>query len=288
MSLTKSTPKKKDAPRATLKSSSTKRDLEDEFRAVADVPPFRTFVFYGRSGSGKTTLAASFPGPHLLLDVRDRGTDSVADVKGLKVFDVQTCEDFEDCYWWIKKNPKRFKTIIVDTVSQLQAIKVKEVGESKGKAGKTAGDWGTLSKRDWGDIAGWMKEQLMNYRDLSELGLNVVFIAQDRTFNFDDDEGTGDNDLGPEVGPQLSPSVAKSLNASASLVGNTYIRSREIKKRDEKTGKLSIKQKTEYCLRMGPNPVYVTKVRKPKKYRAPEFIVDPTYEAIMEIIVGEE
>lgn len=268
-------------------SSSAKKatgGIEGRFQDVSSLKTYRTFVFYGRSGTGKTTLSCSAPGSKLLIDVRDRGTDSVSDIKGLKVCEAQSTEDMEEIYWWLRDNPDKFKNIIVDTVTQWQTLKVSEFGDKRKK--KNAGDWGSLSRRDWGDIAAYMKEWLMNYRDLADLGMNVIFIAQDRAFNFgeeEDDEVEGQ--LAPEVGPALSPSVAKSLNAMCSMIGNTFIRSRVVKKR--KDGKTVKRRVEDYCLRVGPNPLYVTKVRKPIKITAPEFLVDPVFEDIIDLIKGE-
>lgn len=242
-----------------------------------------SFVLYGRSGTGKTTVAASWPKPMLYIDVTDRGTKSIRDVKGIKKRTVRTFEDFEETYWWLKENPEAYNTVVVDTLSQLQRIVVQEVGAKKVKNGKDAGDWGSLTKRDWGDIAALMKEWIINYRDLVELGIDVVFIAQDRTFNMSDEED-GDEGLAPEIGPGLSPAIAKALNAAVDMIGNTFIRTREVKADIKK--KIKAHEVTEYCMRVGPNSLYVTKVRKPKSIEAPAVIVDPEYEDIMAIIEG--
>jgi hypothetical protein len=111
--------------------------------------------------------------------------------------------------------------------------------------------------------------------------MHVVFIAQDRTFNVDDEEGS--EQLTPEIGPGLSPSIAKTLNAAVGMIGNTFIRERQTKGKGGKT-----REKLEYCLRIGPNPVYITKVRKPRSIEPPSVIVDPSFEDIMSIIRGEE
>lgn len=263
---------------------SSRRGDPDELpvRDVAKVSRPRSFVFYGRSGSGKTTLSGTFPKPLLLLDVRDEGTDSIADVEDIKVMDVPTWDDFEDAYWWLKKNPKAYKTVVVDTVTQLQQIAIEKVLMDKKKDVSKAGDWGTMTKREWGDVAQLMKTWIVNLRDLP---MEVVFLAQDRVFNFDEDSGDAEEQLTPEVGPRLSPSVAATLNAAVSVIGNTYVRLKTYKK--EVKGKTVEKQKTEYCLRIGPNPVYVTKIRKPKRIEAPAFIVDPSYEEIINAIKGE-
>lgn len=247
-----------------------------------------SFCFYGGSGTGKTTLAADFEKPMLYLDIRDKGTKSIKDVMGIKKLKVTTFAEFEEAYWWLRENPERYRTVVIDTVSQLQAMRVREHGEAKGVRGKrTVGDWGTLTKRDWGDIAGHMKDWLGNYRDLVELGMDVVFIAQDRAFNVGDDDDPSEETLAPEIGPGLSPSVAKSLNASVDFIGNTFIRTRILKKKNEKGKTISEREVIDFCLRIGPNSLYVTKVRKPKSQVAPTLIVDPSYEDILDIINGD-
>ena len=262
------------------------RDLRSRSRSRIERPVIkpvtwegnRSTVLYGRSGSGKTTLAATWPKPILLLDIGDRGTDSIADVAKVDRTEVTEWDQFEHNYFWLREEEGAgYKSAVVDTVSRLQRLceaKVQHIDpqdlEEK--------SWGSMKRGQWGEVASLMKMWLNRFRDLP---MNVVFIAQDRTFNADEDEG--DNVLMPEVGPELAPSVAKALNASVSIIGNTFIRSRSI------TTKRKVKvRKNEYCLRIGPNPIYTTKIRKPKGVELPDVLVDPTYDAIIEVIKGVE
>lgn len=242
----------------------------------------RSFVFYGKSGSGKTTIAASFPKPVLFLDCKDEGEDSISDVEGVDIKEVESAQDIDDIFWFLKKNPGKYKTIVFDTMTGLQQIMVEEVvgGNTKGK--KQAGDWGTMRKQDWGDIASVMKRWVIDFRSLP---MEVVFIAQDRVFN-GGDEADDENELAPEVGPRLMPSVSSALNAAVSVIANTFIRIRYVKKKVD--GKEKELRRVEYCLRVGPNPVYITKIRSPKDMQAPEVIVNATYEDIIDVITGEE
>ena len=147
-----------------------------------DIKRGTSIVVYGRSGTGKTTLAATAPGPILLIDVKDEGTDSIADADNVEVYQAESLADVEDVYWHLTKNPKQFKTIVIDTCTQLQSMAVSEVMKKNKRKGEP-GAWGSMRKQDWGDVSAILKEQLLNFRDLTSRGMNVIFIAQDRTFN---------------------------------------------------------------------------------------------------------
>jgi len=266
---------------ATRSTQSSTRSLP--FKELKDIKHNVSMVVYGRSGSGKTTFAATMPKPLLYIDVKDKGTDSIADVKGIKVMQIESFSDFEDTYWYLKNNPKAFKSVVIDTATQLQTMVVREVSSS---AKKRAGDWGSMTKQQWGDVAALMKEWLSNYRDLTNLGMDVLFIAQDRTFNLSDEEEANDQMLAPEVGPALSPSVVKTLNADVSVIGNMFIRERKIEKEDKKTGRKVKERRMEYCLGIGPSSIYVRKVRKPRAQVLPDVLVDPEFQDIVDIIRG--
>lgn len=251
---------------------------------------YRAFTFYGPAGTGKTTLASTFPGPIALGDFRDQGDDSISDVENLQVYPIQDWEDVETFYWQAKRGElqddkgKSFlpKTLVIDTVTNMQQMCIEHVLEQKKKkSSKMAGDWGSMTKQEWGEVASLMKQWMALYKDLD---MNVVFLAQQRVFNTDEDEGS-DSELQPEVGARLSPSVKDSLNAASDVIGSTFVMRKLIIK--EVKGKKVKRERSIYCLRVGPNPVYITKIRKPRKTDAPSVIEDPEYEDILSVIKGE-
>jgi hypothetical protein len=190
---------------------------------------------------------------------------------------------------WLHKKAERgklkYKTVAIDTMTQFQGILIEEMGEKKKlkPKGKRAGDFGTLTKQDWGSIAGDLKSLIMDVRNLP---VESVFIAQERVFNAGDEEDDGVDALAPEVGTKLMPSVNKDLCASVSIIGNTFIR---IKVHKEKVkGKTTRTVEKQFCLRLGPNEVYTTKIRKPKGIEAPDYIIDPTFRKIVKIMKGKE
>jgi KaiC/GvpD/RAD55 family RecA-like ATPase len=259
-------------------------------KPVKEKKYYGSTALYGRSGTGKTTLSATWPKPMLYLNIRDNGTDSINDLEDVDVRDINTSDELRDVILWIlaqaNKGKLRYKTIVVDTMSQLQNIlveeKAKEKGrkEIKGSKGKRPGDFGTLTKQQWGEIAGDLKAAV---QDIRGLPLESVFIAQERVFNMGEEEDEADM-LQPEVGPRLMPSVKDDLNASVSIIGNTYIRVRRKKKRVG--GKISYKVKKEYCLRVAPHEVYTTKIRKPRGIEITEDITDPSFAKLQKLVKG--
>lgn len=274
---------------ATTVRKTDKDDRAPGSKPVAKVKYHGSTALYGRSGSGKTTLSATWPKPILLLNIRDNGTDSIADVEEVDVVNIDSSEDLLEQILWLTKKANKgklpYKTIVLDTMTQLQGILIEELGEKlKEKLkGKKPGDFGTFHKQEWGIIAGEMKAVVMNIRNLPA---ESIFICQERIFNLGDDEDDGLDQLEPEVGPKIMPSVKDDLNASVSIIGNTFIKLKIEKKKED--GKTVREVKKLYCLRIGPNAVYTTKIRKPKGIVAPDYITDPDFAKIKSIMKGKE
>jgi|HubBroStandDraft_6_1064221.scaffolds.fasta_scaffold00056_74 hypothetical protein len=259
-----------------------KKPIPIVIRPVNEIVYPRSWAIYGKSGSGKSSLASTWPTPLLLLDVKDRGTDSIRDVKGVFVIEVTTFEQFEQIYYNIlnDKAYAKYQTIVIDTLTQVQDLLVQEYAASIGKdTGDAAYAWGNLSQKDWQGITGQLKDWIANYRNLDR---QVVFLAQER---IDQEEGGTTDAVSPSVGPAVSPSVARVLNANVSAILNTFIRRKVVEK--EVSGKKSREITATYSLRIGPNPAYITKLRKPRSTRLPPTIDNPTYAEIIDYIEGD-
>lgn len=229
-----------------------------------DLSPNRSHLLYGRSGTGKTTLAATYPGNKLLIDISDEGTESISDVKGLSFCEIKSAEDMEELYWKLaKSNP--YDTVIVDNLSQYQQLLISQVC-GKVKKGKKAGDWGTMTRQQWGKVSSGMMETITRFRGLNT---TVVFICHERSF---EEEDVDEELIQPVVGPALIRSVAAHLCASCSFIGHTFIR--------------ATKGQPEYCIRVGPHPVYITKVRKPRSIELPSYLSDPSFDKLDQLKKG--
>jgi hypothetical protein len=255
-----------------VKKTPEKFDIGSMIQPVSAMELVLSCLFYGRSGTGKTTLASSFPGPHLLLDFNEKGWDSVSDIEGLEVLKITSWEMVEPTYWYIKKNLKKYKTVILDQATSMQNLCQEHCMAQEDKE--------FMSQRLWGVVGGEMRTWLINFRNLIDDDINVVFLAHHRATQVD--EGNDDDDqLDPNIGPQLMPSVSGTLQGAVKVIGSTFIRERFGVKDPETKQRPRF---VEYCLRIGPHSVYATKLRTPKGNDIPAFMVDPTYEKIIALM----
>jgi phage nucleotide-binding protein len=247
--------------------------LEKRIKPVHMLESAMAALFYGRPGTGKTTVAATFPKPALLVDVKDKGTDSISNVAGIDVLAVESWDDIEDVYWMLADGKSKYKTVILDPVSTLQDVAMVKTMEDDGKK---PGD--AIAQRNWGNCAGLMKTWITNYRDLIDQGINVVFLAHDRATAGDEDD---DGALDPTVGARLMPSVASFLNGAVGVIGNTIIREHTALVNNKKV------RTAEYAMRLGPHAFYTTKMRNPTGTALPDVLSDPTYDKLVAIMRGD-
>ena len=117
-----------------LKTSASKsKGIESRIKPVAQVGHSASYAIYGRAGSGKTTLASTFPKPLLLVDINDKGTDSIKDVKGVDVIEIHSLDDLEDLYYDVLRDGSKYKSVVFDTMTELQKIIMKHVVLKKNK-----------------------------------------------------------------------------------------------------------------------------------------------------------
>jgi hypothetical protein len=245
-------------------------------KPLAEVESPVTMLGYGESGTGKTVFGATFPKPLLLLDIREKGTESITDVPGIFVLEINKWEDLwgdvDKSIYWQLRGQNTYKTIMLDQLTSAQAVAIDHMRESRGMKASDP-----LSQRTWGQLSGMMQEMIYGYRDLYVDGYNILFLAHQRIRDPQEEE---DDRLAPSVGSNLMPSVASCINGAVSVIGNTFIR--EVHDKKAKTSEV------QYCMRVGPHAFYRAKIRRPVSAGpVPGIIVNPSYEKIRRISKGE-
>ena len=129
-------------------------------------------LVYGVSGAGKTTLAASAQdSPYgkdvLFIDV-EGGTRSISDRPDIAVYHPVKWDDLRDVFQALNAGGHNFKTVVVDSLSEVQTMALKSV----------VGDVATPGQRSWGAT----NEKLIDFvRALKGLAytqqINSVFTA---------------------------------------------------------------------------------------------------------------
>lgn len=143
-----------------------------------------TMLVHGFSGAGKSTFAASAPGPVLILDA-ESGSDYFDDVvywnptaeKPPQLDDHQYCvvqvlsyEDVVRSYEWLASGDHTFKSVVLDSVSEIQQRCVDSIAGAN-----------QMKTQDWGELLRTVAGQLRRFRDLKSHPVNplwaVVFVC---------------------------------------------------------------------------------------------------------------
>jgi len=260
---------------ATKKKTPKGSGLEERFQDLLDMDTPTIITLYGRPGTGKTTISCTLPKPLLLIDIKDKGTDSGKredlEPGDITVFELEEFDEIYDLYDYIKDHPDRFKSVVIDHMTALQDFCYDKVMDEEGKSRMSQGMYGTAG--------GYLKEVINLYKGLTDLGITPCFNCQDR---MESGDGEGEDQLLPEVGPSLMPSVARTLCAASRVIGQTY-QFENVEKLDG----AKVRRNIEFRLRLGPNPYYITKVTRPFGTPCPQFLVDATYQDIMKVVKGK-
>lgn len=251
--------------------------------AVGEMPTTGIrMCLYGRGKTGKTSLACTFPKPLLLVGTED-GTKSVRSFKGVDFLRLASSSQVDEVAQAITDH---YKTVVLDTAGGMQDMILKEIlGLDDIPMEKS---WGMAARDQWQSCGVQTKERLRSLLDQADnSGINVIIVAHERNFN---DEG-GSDLIFPTVGAALTPSTAGWLNGACDYLCQTFLREQTTVKAVKVAGKegATMVQRTgrvEYCLRIGPHPVYMTGFRRVHVDGEvmPDVLVNPSYERILEVI----
>jgi hypothetical protein len=293
------------------KLSSNPDSILNRIKPVGELPKKGIkLLTYGRGKTGKTRLGCSFPKPVLIIGIED-GTESIKQTKEVDFAPLDHSSDIDDLLSLlshISSKPSgqslKYQTVVLDTAGGLQDMVLREVLGLDTLP--ISSSWGMADVRTWGVINNQFQERMNSILSLADSHkIHTVIIAHERSFN---SEGGGSDVILPSVGASLTPGNAAWLNGACDYICQTYIKGREevtvskveIPTPVLKNGKMEteirieevvnrtlVPGKVDYCLRVGPHPVYQTGFRLPEGFTLPDVIINPTYEKIMDVIEGK-
>jgi len=262
-------PVEKDPPRLTVTSIGR---LKTRNAATKKTPYFNALI-YGDSGVGKTLLAgmaALVPEmcPILFLDFEEGtpvldhlGEEALENIESLpgegadplKWGDVQTIYN----YLWTGRH--HFKTVIMDTATEAQAV---NIGHLLGYDGKVDIDASLPKFDEWNETTAMMRRMFRGFRDLR---MNTIFTAH--TYEEPHPSSSKDN---PRT--MVRPSFSKKLRQESPAFFNTvlymYVKAR---------GRSNIR-----FVQTDRNEVYTAKCRIPG---VPMIMENPTMEGLYDIMI---
>lgn len=253
-------------------------------------------LIFGLSGTGKTTLGCSFTKPLLMLrpERAEDGTRSVRKVEGVKVADYMTEPDQILEIIEAQENGDfrgvpggRFKTILLDGVTQFQDLVLKKVLNLSEIPEQLS--WGIADQQTWGIVSNEFKEYMRKLLRLSELGTHIVIVGGERALNVDVERP--ESLLAPTVMVALTPTSMAWLHIVMDYNLHTFLRRKTQEKEMVIGGKKKLRQVftdgVDFCLHVSPDPIYQIKFRAPKGTVLPPYLVNPSFDKIDALIRGQ-
>lgn len=191
-------------------------------------------LLYSVPGVGKTTLAAGAAevpelGPVLIIDL-DRGLRSVEHVKNLSNTQISSAAELEEVLWALTE-PKSefgaFKTVVLDSVTELVAMDIEDVAEAAAKAGRRP-DRDQVQLLDYK----WVGQRTLRLlRHLRDIPQNVIFTAKATKILPANAEGQPIPGSKPsEIFPTMPKKVREELAGMVDVVGYLNLESNGTRK----------------------------------------------------------
>ena len=223
------------------------------------------WVPWGKSGTGKTKFVASLPKPLLYIRVGDDGSNTIANVDGIKAIHAETLEQLKEIGKELQKD-KKFASVAVDTFSMITNVWIDQNITQKKKK---------MTQQAWGDLKVETEELIKIFHEVAATHIVALTCHESN----DSIEGMED-----EIIPDFRPNTTKGARTYLEGMANYGIHMAKMKKTVIKDG--VEKEVVRYVGHLGANSYYWTKLQIDPNIKVPDAVVNPTYDKIMKIING--
>lgn len=231
-------------------------------------------MIYGEPGVGKTTFASTAPRPMLWLEA-EGGTHSIADTEGIDIVKVAGLQSYRDVLAYLYENPDKYKTVVIDSLTETQAAILKEI--MRDVAASDAGRNEFMPQfAEWGQVTGQMRAIARAFRDLPMHSVITALVREDK------DELTGKTRIKPRLTPALAEELPAFMDACLYMYASTP------KKGEADAGGVEGDEEGVTVIRnalLKPTGKYVAKARAPQGRTVPDYLTDPTFDQIAEIVL---
>jgi len=219
-------------------------------------------IIFGNPGVGKTLLSATASdvpelSPVLFANIEGGTLTLKYDYPNLDIVNITTVREMFNVFKVLANNPGKYKTLIIDSITALQALSVQELANKRVKEGKIDDP----NDRDWVVWHGNDTQTKRIVRAFEKAGVNVIFTALEKV---DKDEKTGRSFILPDM-------VGKTAYHTPGNLDFVW--------------RLSVsKGKRVLLTREKKNILAKSRLNKNNQPILPEIIEDPNFTRIMELI----
>lgn len=221
------------------------------------------WVPWGKSGTGKTKFVASLPKPLLYIRIGDDGSNTIANVDGIKAIHAESLDQLKGIGEELKKD-RKFASVAVDTFSMITNVWIDQNIIQKKKK---------MTQQAWGDLKVETEELIKIFHEVAATHIVALTCHESN----DSIEGMED-----EIIPDFRPNTTKGARTYLEGMANYGIHMAKMKKTVVKDG--VEKEVVRYIGQLGANSYYWTKLQIDPEIKVPDIIVNPTYDKIMKII----
>lgn len=157
-------------------------------------------VIYGGSWSWKTSFGGTCPNP--IFASAEGWLLSIAHINPDYV-EIKSLEDLSGLLTYLKTQPHEYKTVIIDSITEISEIIKADIQKRSGKM---------MEQRDWWTLAKKIRDILVGFRNLD---MHVLFIAQEKV------EKDGDQVI--KTVPSLNGKAADEIAYFMDIVGYLMI-----------------------------------------------------------------